>query len=305
MQPPLYPEEELPRPVDYDALAAIGRPLARRHALRPIHVVLFLTTLLTTTIAGTLQTGADPAADPRLLVRGLPFSATLMAILLIHEMGHYVVSRLHGVEATPPYFIPGPPFLIGTFGAFIRMRTPTNRRALFDVGAAGPWAGFLIALPAVAYGLTLSEVRPLEATSGGLLLGESLMFRFLSHLAIDVSPSDATIVLHPIALAGWFGLFVTFLNLLPVGQLDGGHVIYALVGPRHRLIARLALASIIGLAVMGWSGWIMWAVLVTLIGLDHPPTIDDTPLDGRRRLGAWLTIGLFCVTFMPVPLQVV
>ncbi len=305
MRPSPYPEDELPRPFEYDALGVTDRRFVRQHKLRPIHVVLFFTTLLTTTIAGTLQAGGDPFSDPRLLVRGLPFSATLMGILLVHEMGHYVVSRLHGVEATPPYFIPGPPFLIGTFGAFIRMRTPTNRRALFDVGAAGPWAGFLVALPAVAYGLTLSEVHPLAATSEGLLLGESLVFRLVSHFAIGVSPSDATIVLHPIALAGWFGLFVTFLNLLPVGQLDGGHVIYALVGRRHRLIARMALASIIGLALMGWPGWVMWAVLVTLIGVDHPPTIDDTPLDGRRRLGAWMTVALFCVTFMPVPLQVV
>jgi len=305
MRSPLFPEEEFPRASDYEARAASDRQLARRHELRPIHVVLFFATLLTTTTAGTLQAGADPFSDPRLLIRGLPFSATLMGILLVHEMGHYIVSRLHGVEATPPYFIPGPPFLIGTFGAFIRMRTPTNRRALFDVGAAGPWAGFLVALPAVAYGLTLSDVQPLAATNEGLLLGESLVFQLLSRLAIGVSPSEATIVLHPIALAGWFGLFVTFLNLLPVGQLDGGHVVYALLGRRHRLIARLALASIMALALMGWSGWIMWAVLVTLIGLDHPPTIDDTPLDGRRRLGAWLTIGLFCVTFMPVPLQVV
>ena len=304
MRPPYEREElDLPRPLDYEPYAA-GPRVRRGTALRPIHVVLFLTTLLTTTIAGTLQAGANPLTDPRLLVLGLPFSATLMSILLVHEMGHFVVSRLHGVEATPPYFIPGPPFLIGTFGAFIRMRTPTNRRALFDVGAAGPWAGFAVAIPAVIYGLTLSEVRPLPPAAGGLVLGESLVFRILTQLAIGVSPRDATILLHPVALAGWFGLFVTFLNLLPVGQLDGGHVLYALTGRWHRLIARLALVGIVGLSLLGWQGWIMWAILVTAIGVDHPPTIDDTPLDPRRRLGAWLTIGLFAVTFMSVPIRV-
>jgi membrane-associated protease RseP (regulator of RpoE activity) len=227
-----------------------------------------------------------------------------MGILLVHEMGHFVMSRVHGVEATAPYFLPGPPFLVGTFGAFIRMQTPTNRRALFDVGAAGPWAGFVVAIPAVLYGLSLSEVRALETLEGGLMLGDSLVFAWLTRFALGVDPADATIILHPIALAGWFGLFVTFLNLLPIGQLDGGHVIYALLGKRHRWVARLGVVTIVGLAFLGWQGWMMWAVLVTFLGLDHPPTIDDTPLDPRRRVAAWLTVALFAVTFMPTPLVV-
>jgi len=276
----------------------------RRSSLRPIHVVLFFATLFTTTLAGTFQAGFDPIGRWSLLVHGLPFSMTLMGILLVHEMGHFVMSRVHGVEATPPYFLPGPPFLTGTFGAFIRMRTPTNRKALFDVGAAGPWAGFAVAIPAVFYGLSLSEVRPLAHTPGGLELGDSLVFRWLTHLALGVAPADVTILLHPIALAGWFGLFVTFLNLLPVGQLDGGHVVYALLGRRHRWVARLSVVVIVGLAFLGWQGWMMWAVLVTLLGLDHPPTVDDTPLDPVRRIAAWLTIALFGVTFMPVPLAI-
>ncbi len=274
--------------------------------LRPIHVILFFATLLTTTLAGSFQAGVNPLEDPRLLARGLPFSATLMAILLVHEMGHYVVSRLHGVEATPPYFIPGPPFLIGTFGAFIRMRAPTSRRALFDVGAAGPWAGFLLAIPAVLYGLSISDVQPLAPhAGGGVILGESLVFGALTRLALGVSPADVNISLHPIALAGWFGFFVTFLNLLPVGQLDGGHVVYALFGRRHRWVARAGLAAVIVLAFLGWGGWVIWAVLLTILGLDHPPTIDETPLDPVRRVAAWLTIALFVATFMPVPIEVV
>ncbi|MCC6763344.1 MAG: site-2 protease family protein [Deltaproteobacteria bacterium] len=277
---------------------------ARRSRLRPIHVGLFFATLFTTTLAGSFQAGVNPFEDWRLLARGLPFSATLMGILLVHEMGHFVMSRIHGVEATPPYFIPGPPFLVGTFGAFIRMHTPTSRKALFDVGAAGPWAGFLVAIPAVFYGLTLSEVRPLAPTSESLMLGESMVFVWLARAALGVSPSDATILLHPIALAGWFGLFVTFLNLLPIGQLDGGHVVYALLGRRHRLVARAGLLVIVGLAFLGWQGWVMWAILVTMLGLDHPSTIDDTPLDPARRVAAWLTIALFGVTFMPVPIAI-
>ena len=294
------------RAAEYQRWLAAQRRPVQVSGLRPIHVILFLATLLTTTLAGTFQAGVNPFADWRLLVRGLPFSMTLMSILLVHEMGHFVVSRWHGVEATPPYFIPGPPFLIGTFGAFIRMRTPTNRTALFDVGAAGPWAGFLIAIPAVLYGLAHSEVRPLVgAEPVGITLGNSVVFGLLTKLALHVSPQDVTIVLHPVALAGWFGLFVTFLNLLPVGQLDGGHVIYALLGRAHRWVARLSLVTIVGLAMLGWKGWAMWAVLVVVIGLDHPPTLDDRPLDPRRRIAAWLTIALFFATFMAVPIQVI
>ncbi len=312
MAGPYYPEDvQLPPAPAYDRWRALPTPPARDARgrqianLRPIHVLLFLATLVTTTLAGTFQAGVNPFADPWLLTRGLPFSITLMSILLVHEMGHFVMSRWHGVEATPPYFIPGPPFLIGTFGAFIRMRTPASRIALFDVGAAGPWAGFVVAIPAVLYGLAHSDVRPLVATSSGrgIELGDSLVFGFLARLVLGVSPKDVTILLHPVALAGWFGLFVTFLNLLPVGQLDGGHVVYALVGRAHRWVARAGVAMILALASLGWRGWILWAVMVSVLGLDHPPTLDDTPLDPRRRVAAWLTVGLFIVTFMAVPIQ--
>src|SRR5262245_10947915 len=222
-------------------------------------------------------------------------------------MGHYLLARMHGVWASLPYFLPGPPIFVGTFGAFIRMKSPpANRRALFDVGAAGPWAGALLAIPAAIIGLSLSEVRPLNPQDeSGLILGDSFLFSALTRLVLGVSANDVSIVLHPIALAGWFGLFVTFLNLLPVGQLDGGHVVYALLGRAHRWVARLAVAAILVLATLGWRGWLMWAVLVALIGLDHPATVDDRPLDPRRRIGAWLTVGLFVATFMSVPIQVV
>ena len=282
----------------------VQRVSSRSPRVPVIHIVLFVLTFITTAMAGAFQLGADPISDPRSIRAGFPFAVTLLSILLIHELGHYFLSRVHGVRATLPYFIPAPPFLIGTFGAFIRMKSPPpSRRALFDVGAAGPWAGLCVAIPAVLVGLRLSEVRPLAMHEGGLVLGDSILFSFLTRLALGVTPDDATILLHPIALAGWFGLFVTFLNLLPVGQLDGGHVAYAMFGRWHRWVSRAFVAVIAVLGFRGWQGWFVWVVLLMFVGVDHPPTSDPiTPLDGRRRLAAWLTVAAFVVTFMAEPI---
>jgi len=182
---------------------------------------------------------------------------------------------------------------------------PANRRALFDVGAAGPWAGVLLAIPATIFGLSLSEVRPLNPLDeGGIILGDSFLFSALTRLVLGVSADDASIVLHPIALAGWFGLFVTFLNLLPVGQLDGGHVMYSLFGRWHRWISRISLIAILLLGFQGWQGWFVWVVLLSLLGVDHPPTLDlSASLDPRRKFYAWCTVGLFALTFMSVPIS--
>ena len=270
----------------------------------PIHIILFGATLFTTTLAGTFQEGGDPFSDPAALVSGLPFALTLMLILLSHEMGHYVLARIHGVWASLPYFIPGPPFFVGTFGAFIRMKSaPANRCALFDIGAAGPWAGVVFAIPAVVVGLALSEVRPLDPFSGGIILGDSVLFSTLTSLVLGVSADDVSVILHPIALAGWFGLFVTFLNLLPVGQLDGGHVVYSLFGSAHRWVARAFLLVILVLGFQGWQGWFVWVVLLAVLGIDHPPTDEQVlPLDRKRTIYGWCTVGLFVLTFTPVPL---
>jgi len=274
-----------------------------------VNLILFLLTFVTTTVAGALHAGADPFSDPTQIVRGLPFSVTLMAILLSHELGHYTLAMYHGVRATLPFFIPGPPWLVGTFGAFIRMYgMPRSRRALFDVGAAGPWAGLMVAVPAVVIGLHWSDVRPLQqGVEGTLTLGDSLLFTSLAHLVLGVDPNQVTILLHPVALAGWFGIFVTFLNLLPVGQLDGGHVVYALFGRRHWAIARAFLLLVFGLGFLGWQGWFLWTfMLAFVLRVDHPDTADaETPLDPRRKLAAWMTIAIFVLTFMPVPLSVV
>ena len=290
-----------------DAYAATPweRPVAitRPRRIPLIHIVLFVLTFITTSMAGAFEAGANPLSDFTSIRAGFPFSVTLLSILLVHELGHYFLSQVHGVRASLPYFIPGPPFLIGTFGAFIRMKSPPpTRRALFDVGAAGPWAGLLVAIPAVLIGLHLSEVRPLAFDEGGLVLGDSILFSFLTRLALGVVPENVTIVLHPIALAGWFGLFVTVLNLLPISQLDGGHVSYALFGRWHGIISRTFIVAIALLGFRGWPGWFVWVLVPLVIGVDHPPTYDSrTPLDRRRQLAAWLTVGAFIVTLMAEP----
>mgnify|MGYP003394182886 CR=1 FL=1 len=266
-----------------------------------LHVSLFLATLGTSTFFYTVFTGDDPFTNPASLLGGLLFSLPLMFILLSHEMGHYVLARKHRAQATLPYFIPGFP----TFGAFIRMQSlPSDRRVLFDIGAAGPWAGVVATIPALILGLSLSEVHPLNPLDGGLYLGDSLLFLALTQIVLGVSGNDVSIALHPIAFAGWFGLFVTFLNLLPVGQLDGGHVVYSLIGRPHRWVARAFLVVIAVLGAQGWTGWFFWIGLLALLGADHPPTRDFvSSLDPRRKVYAWCTVGLFVLTFMPVPIS--
>lgn len=284
---------------------AVAVPEPRRLPL--LNLLLFALTLATTTIAGALNEGVSIDQLGGRWTSGLPFSLPLMSILLAHEMGHYLLARRHGVRVTLPFFLPGPPFVFGpgTFGAFIRMKSaPPNRRVLFDVGAAGPWAGICVAIPAVLYGLHLSELKPLPPSFSGLEFGDSLLFRLLGRLVVGPIPHGFDIFLHPVALAGWFGFLVTALNLLPVGQLDGGHVVYSLFGRRHRWIARMFLLFTVAIGFYGWSGWFAWAVLMLLVGIDHPPTLDHaTPLDPRRRLMGWMTLALFLVTFVPVPVS--
>jgi membrane-associated protease RseP (regulator of RpoE activity) len=296
------------------AARALDRP-----RIPPLNVALLLLTLLTTTTAGAYMNGEDvsflhPFLAIAALRSGLSFSIPLMLILFAHEMGHYLTSRYHSVDASLPYFIPAPPFIIGTFGAFIRMREPARtRRVMFDIGAAGPWAGVMLAIPAVMLGLYLSDVTPLDKSAGGLELGNSLLFLGLSHLVLHIDPSTVNVNLNPIAFAGWLGLFVTTLNLLPVGQLDGGHVIYALFPRHHRAISTLFVISCVlmvlvplALGYSFWWGWMLWAVLSLALGLGHPSTIDrDTPLNPRRAFAAWATVALFIVTFSPVPLSFV
>ncbi len=299
----------------------IATPRASGSGIPVINAVLFFLTLLTTTMAGAYMAGADlsilrPFSSGLQLYAGLTFSIPLMAILLAHEMGHYVTSRRNRVDVTAPYFIPAPfpsLFIIGTFGAFIRMRSmPRSRRVLFDIGAAGPWAGALVTIPILIIGLALSKVGPLRQSAGGLELGNSILFHQIAKWILHVDPDTVSVDLHAMAFAGWLGIFVTALNLLPASQLDGGHVIYALFGRRHRTISRLVVLGCILMVVVPyilgmafWYGWLFWAVMLFLFGLGHPVTADiDTPLDPMRRFAAWATIALFIVTFSPVPFAI-
>lgn len=270
-----------------------------------LHIVLFLLTLVTTTMAGAMQNGVDPLSNPWEIYSGLPFAVTLMTILLVHEMGHYLTSRYHGVQATLPYFIPAPSF-IGTFGAFIKMKSPPpDRRSLFDVAAAGPLAGLALAIPAVIVGLRLSTVSP-DEKAGGIALGSSLLLSFLSQITLGILPDDANIVMHPIGFAGWIGLLVTAMNLLPVGQLDGGHVIYALFGERYIWVSRVALVAIFSLGFLRWwDGWLIWGILLLFMRLRHPPPLDPyTALDPKRKFMGWLMLAIFAVTFIPIPFSI-
>ncbi len=277
-----------------------------------VHALLFFVTFLSATWSQSMDwAGAGTVSDlllsplrsPARLADGLLFAFTLMAILLAHEMGHYLTARRYGVDQSLPYFIPAPT-LFGTFGAVILMRSqPPSRRVLLKVAVMGPYAGMLLALPAAAWGLAHST--PIEATGAEGALGESLLWQGLDAL---FGPEAEDIVLHPIGLAGWAGLFVTSLNLIPAAQLDGGHVAYALFGRRQALVSKLVVGALLLTGVvMGMpegTVWIVWAVLLTLIGLKHPPVRDEAlPLLTRDRVSGYLALALFVLTFMPVPLS--
>ncbi len=274
-----------------------------REKVSLLHIVLFVLTLLSTLAAGALQRGADFISDPSRLAEGIPFSFTLMTILLSHELSHYFASQYHRTRATLPYFIPAPTFF-GTFGAFIKMKSPImSRKALIDIGASGPIVGFVVSVVACAVGLSLSEFVPTAAYEGEVLtLGNSALFAVLSDVFMGTPPEGQDILLHPIAFAGWIGFFITFLNLLPIGQLDGGHVAFALLGRRH---STLSMVLVVVLAVVGinlWFGWAIWAALMVALGLRHPPIVNwEVPLDPRRRFVGWLSLFIFAITFIPQP----
>ncbi len=248
-----------------------------------------------------MQQGVNPLEEPQDIWKGIPFAFTLLLILGSHEFGHYFVSRHHHVEATFPYFIPAPTF-IGTFGAVIRMKSPImDRQTLLDIGVAGPLAGIVVSIPALFIGLSLSEVVP-SVPEGGLSLGTSILFSLINWVVNGAMPAEVNLVLHPVAFAGWIGLLVTSLNLLPVGQLDGGHVTYAIFGRRQQEVAKAVMIMLFFLGVFGWTGWLFWGAILLVMGINHPPVVYDwIPLDGRRKIIGWLTLILFVMTFTPIP----
>lgn len=270
-----------------------------------LHLILFILTLLSTLLAGAIQAGVNLLKEPEKIHKGLPFALTLMTILLSHELSHYFASRKHNTKATLPYFIPAPT-IIGTFGAFIKMKSPiVTRRALLDIGASGPIAGFVISVIASITGLSFSGVVTIKETAGALSLGDSLLFTILSNIVLGVTPDSHDILLHPVAFAGWIGLFVTSLNLIPVGQLDGGHIAYALLGKKHVQVSKILIWLLIILGLL-WVGWAIWAILLLILGLRHPPVLYwETPLDPRRRLIGWFALVIFILTFIPVPFKII
>lgn len=254
-------------------------------------------TFLSTLLAGAFHTRGS-------LLSGFPFALSIMGILGVHELGHYWAARRWKIDTTPPYFIPFPNPLLGTLGAFIRIRSPLpHLKALMDVAASGPWAGFVVACGVTWVGLNLSSFVPVQPSPSMIRLGDNLMFKLMVWLVKGPTPPGMELLLHPIAFAGWIGFFVTALNLLPIGQLDGGHVLYALFPHYHRHLARLSIALLL---IMGflWQGWWIWMVLTLFLGIGHPPPLNPyLPLGKNRRRWAWATVVLFLVTFIPQPFQ--
>ena len=271
-------------------------------------------------------------------MNGVFFSVALIFILGTHEMGHYVYGKKYGVDITPPYFIPAPPFIspIGTFGAFIKIKSAiSTKKALFDIGIAGPLAGIVAAIPVIIIGIRLSKVVEVtdKSLEYGITLGSPLLFSLISDSVLGKIPEGYDLLLHPVAFAGWIGLFVTALNLIPAGQLDGGHIIYAIFSRKwHR---RFSIFIIIFLIVFGvgtkaifsyfmpliegnnlgaytemisfegWGGWVMWAAILTIMGTNHPPTrYDEIKLDGNRVFLSFVSLLVFIGCFTPLPIKI-
>lgn len=251
-----------------------------------IKIILFLLTIASTFFVG-----------------GFSYSISIITILLAHEMGHYFMTRRYGIPATLPYFIPFPLSPFGTFGAIIKMKgIIINKKALFDIGVAGPLSGFIVAIPFVILGIKLSKVQLVTGKMAYLQLGDPLIFKILQKYLIGDIPQGYDLVLHPFAYAGWVGLFVTALNLLPVGQLDGGHVIYAVFGERSKWVFGASIALLAGLALFYNPGWLALVILLLIFGMRHPEPFDmETELDGKRKVIAFIILLIFIFSFTPSP----
>lgn len=283
-----------------------------------IHLLLFGLTVLTTLYVGAGMSEARPADDLWWPLShfwmGWPFALSLLSILLAHELGHYFMSRHHRVAASLPYFVPLPipDFLgnvLGTMGAVIRMKAPiTNRRVMLDIGSAGPLAGLVVAIPVLFLGLSMSQIQPLPLDQAYTMEGNSLLYLLLKYAVFGrwLPAGGVDVFIHPVAFAGWAGLLVTSLNLIPAGQLDGGHVLYSLAGTRAQRLTWPIILVLVGLGLVVWPGWFLWAVLVFLFGQGHPGPLDRiTRLDARRKVLAVVVLLVLVLTFTPLPLTIV
>ena len=290
----------------------------RRHRYW-LHVLLLLLTLLSTTVVGArlaenFRTDRSAVylvedlgayrvllADPAKWLHGLAFSLTLLTILLAHEMGHFLACMRYGLDASLPYFLPSPT-IIGTFGAFIRIRSPIySRQVLFDVGIAGPLAGFAFMLPAAILGIAASRVIPGIAQRGDITFGTPPVFWIIERLIFPAA-SSADISLHPVARAAWVGVFATALNLLPIGQLDGGHILYSFFGDKHRPLSRFFALALVPLGIFYWP-WLIWAAVLFFFGLKHPMIYDLSDLSQRRKVMGVVALAIFLLCFMLAPIE--
>jgi len=292
-----------------------------------LHVVLFLATVLTTLVVGCrIEYNFEhnlPAfsmaenslsyfpvgwvlEQPSRLLTGIPFAGTLLLILMAHEMGHFVYCVYYGVNATLPFFIPVPT-LIGTLGAFIRIRSPIrSRTALFDIGIAGPIAGFVVATAVLLFALPLSKIAPTAVVDANVQLGYPLIFRIVAAMLPQAGAQGGLALLgrmyfHPAVIAAWVGMFATALNLLPGGQLDGGHVVFSIAPRAHKQISRLAILALIPMAVYFWAGWLIWAILLRISGMRHPVVAEWPEVTGIRRWLAVFALLMLILTLMPAP----
>ncbi len=287
-----------------------------------VHLLLLVLTFCTMTMAGAqfflnyvTAVGIRPVprtlTQAQALVGGLWFSIPALLILGSHEMGHYVACRYYRIPASLPYFVPAPMLsIVGTLGAVIRMALPRTRRALFDVGIAGPIAGFLVLVPFAIYGVAESYVMPLprRVPLQGINLGDPLLLSWLQHALFGTVPDGAVFVMHPTGFAAWFGLLATALNLFPAGQLDGGHIVHAIVGRYSRHVTIGSLLVLASLAVFVSPSWIVWTLLLVAMtysfGLDHPPVGEEHVPIGRGRLAlALFAVLIFVLSFTPVPIS--
>jgi membrane-associated protease RseP (regulator of RpoE activity) len=273
--------------------SAIERLRPKFQDRRSTHLLLLLATAVSTTLSG-----------------GVAYSVTILLILGAHEMGHYLACRYYQVDASLPFFIPSP-LLFGTFGAFIRIREPIpTKRMLFDIGAAGPFAGFLVALPALIIGISLSQVETIPSRYFGPSLGEPLLFQAVTRVLLGPVPEGSAVFLHPVGMAAWFGLLATALNLFPIGQLDGGHISYAVLGRRSTIITIAMTGVAISLTVFFSRSWLVWTMLllamIVSLGPRHPRTLDeDEPIDRSRRILAGFALLMLVICFTPRPIELV
>ena len=326
--PPQHPVEAVPvddaAHLPAEAWVPFGPPPERvrfQHNYR-LHLTLFLLTLFTTTfnqvleylylwLGGAVEAGPHPLAlfvRPDVIISGLLFSVPILLILSAHEFGHYIACRIHKVDATLPYFLPLPLPPTGTLGAVIRIKEAfPSKRALFDIGVAGPIAGFVMLLPFLYWGITLSTVAPAAHGPGVVEFGEPLLFKAFAWMHFGAIPEGSEVYLHPMGFAAWWGMLATALNLMPFGQLDGGHIVYSLLGRRSSYvsIATVGVAMLLTLRSMSWiSVTVMMLVMAFFLGVRHPRIRDeDTPLDGVRQLVALCAFVMFVLCFTAVPIQ--